>query len=453
MKIHFIAIGGAVMHQLAIDLALQGHKVTGSDDEIFDPARSNLEKHGLLPDQEGWDEENVDQDIDAIVLGMHAHADNPELQKAIALDLDIYSFPEFVYKQSENAQRVSISGSHGKTTTTAMVMHVLREENMDFDYLVGSKLDSFERSVSLHGSPILIAEGDEYPASSLKRIPKFLFLRPSIAVITGIAWDHVNIFPTYENYFSQFEKFLDSMDEGATVIYNTEDPEVIRCIENAGGHLEKIGYQAIKNTIDKGITSIYDSEGNKYALQIFGHHNMSNLSAAKLVCEQLGVSEKDFCQSIQSFKGTAKRLELIADNNNGFVFRDFAHAPSKVKATLQAVKEQFEGFSIVACLELHTYSSLDINFMRDYAHSLDAADHKIVFYTHHALQLKRLPDFSQADVKKNFEEPDLEVFTTRQDLEDKLQTIKERPTVYLMMSSGNFDGMDTEFMQNLLVDQ
>ncbi len=450
MKIHFIAIGGAVMHQMAIDLAVQGHEVTGSDDEIFDPARTNLEKYGILPAAVDWDADRITPDIDAIVLGMHAHEDNPELKRALELDIDIYSFPEFVYNQTMDSTRVSISGSHGKTTTTAMVMHVLKDQKMDFDYLVGSKLEDFERSVSLHGAPILIAEGDEYPASSLQRVPKFLFLKPQIAVITGIAWDHVNIFPTYENYFHQFELFLESMEPDDVIIYNTEDPEVVRCIESAGGHLQQIGYRALPHSIDHGITTIYDTHEQGYPVEVFGRHNMSNMAAAKLVCAQLGVAEEDFCKSIQRFGGTAKRLELLRHTDAGFVYRDFAHAPSKVKATLDAVREQFKGFSIVACLELHTYSSLNINFMKDYAHSLDGADHRSVFYSHHALDIKRLPDFEPEEVIKNFEDDELHVFTERAKLEEYLKGISDRPVVYLMMSSGNYDGMSTDFMASLI---
>ncbi len=312
MNIHFIAIGGAVMHQLAIDLALQGHTVTGSDDEIFDPARKNLLQHDLLPEVIGWNPEKIHTDLDAVVLGMHAHNDNPELKKALDLQLDIYSFPEFVYNQTQNAIRVSISGSHGKTTTTAMIMHVLQACGKDFDYLVGSKLDDFDRSVSLHGAPILIAEGDEYPASSLKKVPKFLFLKPAISVLTGIAWDHINIFPTYENYFHQFELFLESMSPGSYLIYNTEDPEVVRCVEAAGKHLDTFGYTTLEHQNRKGVTYIKDASGVEYALKIFGKHNLSNLAASKAVCLKLGVSETEFCESISTFRGTAKRLELIA---------------------------------------------------------------------------------------------------------------------------------------------
>ncbi len=450
MKIHFIAIGGAVMHQLAIDLSLQGHQVTGSDDEIFDPARTNLQNQDLLPDSIGWDADRVTPDTDAVVLGMHAHADNPELHRAQELNIPIYSFPEFVYEQTKDATRVSVSGSHGKTTTTAMIMHVLQHAGQEFDYLVGSKLDDFSRSVSLHGAPVLIAEGDEYPASSLKPIPKFLFLKPDIAIITGIAWDHINIFPTYENYFHQFELFLESMEPGAYLIYNTEDPEVVRCVKNAGGHLDTYGYQTLEHQNRKGITYIYDGDGNEYALKIFGKHNLSNLAAAKAVCLRLGVSETEFCSAITSFRGTAKRLELMAETDQGFVYRDFAHAPSKVQATLEAVKEQFADFTLVACLELHTYSSLDINFMSDYDHTLDPADHRYVFYSKHALEIKRLPDFSPEEVVDKFEDPELQVFIQKEKLYESLKSIEDRPIVYLMMSSGNYDGMTVEEMQALI---
>ncbi len=449
MNVHFIAIGGAVMHQLAIDLHLQGHKVTGSDDEIFDPAKSNLEKYGILPTEIGWDADRINPEIDAVILGMHAHGDNPELLRAQELNLPLYSFPEFVYEQTKDATRVSISGSHGKTTTTAMVMHVLHDEDIDFDYLVGSKLDNFERSVSLHGAPILIAEGDEYLASSLKPIPKFLFLKPQIAVLTGIAWDHINVFPTYENYFGQFVKFLGSMPDGAKLIYNTEDPEVVRCVEQAGAHLQLIPYHTPSYEIKKGKSYLLD-DGNEYPLEVFGKHNLSNMSAAREVCLALGVSKEEFYQSISGFNGTAKRMEKIAENENGFVFRDFAHAPSKVKASLSAAREQFEDFHLVACLELHTYSSLNVEFMQDYAHSLDPADEALVFYSEHALQIKRLPDISAEEVKKIFATPELEVYTDRSDLESKLSSISERPIVYLMMSSGNYDGMSLDYMKGLI---
>ncbi len=449
MRVHFIAIGGAVMHQLAIDLHLQGHQVTGSDDEIFDPARSNLERYGLLPDKVGWKPDRISPEIDAVILGMHAHADNPELKKAQQLNLALYSFPEFVYEQTKDATRVSISGSHGKTTTTAMVMHVLADEGIDFDYLVGSKLDNFERSVSLHGAPILIAEGDEYLASSLKPIPKFLFLKPQIAVLTGIAWDHINVFPTYENYFSQFVKFLQSMPEEAQLIYNEEDPEVVRCVEQAGAQLRCTPYTTPSYKISKGKTYLEHS-GKEYPLEVFGRHNLSNMAAACEVCTALGVAQEQFYQSISGFRGTAKRMEKVAENDQGFVFRDFAHAPSKVKASLSAAREQFEEFHLVACLELHTYSSLNVEFMQDYAHSLDMADEALVFYSEHALELKRLPDIAPDEVQKIFATPGLEVFTERKQLEKKLASIDQRPIVYLMMSSGNYDGMDMEFVRGLI---
>ena len=441
MRIHFISVGGSVMHQLAIALSNKGYHITGSDDEIFEPAAGNLKKAGILPEKTGWYLENITEDIDAVILGMHAKSDNPELLKAIDLGLKIYSFPEYIYKESIQKKRVAIGGSHGKTTTTAMIMHVLQQSDFDFDYLVGAKLEGFEQSVKVTGAPIIICEADEYPASTIERKPKFHFLFPHIAVITGIAWDHINIFPTFENYLEQFVIFISKIDENGVLIYNGSDEVLVKLIrENKRPEIKYVPYHLPKYGISNGITSV-EIGGNKTDLTIFGDHNLLNLQAAYEVCKLLNVSDTDFTKAISGFKGASKRLELMISGNNVNVFRDFAHAPSKVKASIQAVKEQFPESKLVAILELHTFSSLNADFMNEYKGAMDPADEAIVFFSSHALELKRLQPLDPERVKSGFKKEGLKVITNRQELESQLQKLSSNGN-FLFMSSGNYDGMD-----------
>lgn len=442
MRIHFIAIGGSVMHQLALALNGKGYVVTGSDDEIFEPAASNLKKAGLLPTQTGWYPEKITKDIDAVILGMHAKSDNPELQKARELGLQIFSFPEYIFKESENKKRVAVGGSHGKTTTTAMIMHVLQQSKINFDYLVGARLNGFDQSVQVTDAPLIVCEADEYPASVIEKRPKFHFLFPHIAVLTGIAWDHINVFPTFDFYLDQFSFFINTIVKGGVLIYNNTDEVLTKLIDkNARIDIQYIPYAVPVHSIENGVTTVTIGK-EKTTLKIFGNHNLLNLHAAYYVCKQLGISDKDFCNAIATFSGAAKRLEILFGNNDYNIYRDFAHAPSKVKASIDAVKQQFPHRRLIAVLELHTFSSLNEKFMQEYAGSMEQADEAIVFYSKHALELKRLPMLPPESVKKGFQKNNLMVITNRPELEQKLTAMDTRNSNLLFMSSGNYDGMD-----------
>lgn len=442
--IHFIAIGGAVMHQLALALKRQGNIVTGSDDEINDPAKSNLAQAGILPEKSGWYPEKITDKTDAIVLGMHAKADNPELIAAKKLGISIYSFPQYVYEVSKNKKRVVIAGSHGKTTITSMVMHILKKQNVKFDYLVGAKVAGFDQSVQLSDAPLIILEGDEYPASVEEKRPKIFFYHPHISVLSGIAWDHVNVFPTYENYLSQFEQYLNTMEAGASLYYNNEDPEVQELVKKAAGHLKAVPYGMPAFHYENG-EAVLDTKYGPLKVAVFGRHNLLNMNAAIDVCMELGISEQDCYNAIASFAGAAKRLEKLKEEEGLVVYRDFAHAPSKLKATLDAVREAYPDRELIACFELHTYSSLSEQFLNEYAHSMNAADKAIVYFSHHALALKGLPELRADVVQKHFGKDDLQVIDEKAKLEitvKRLVSDAEKPVCLLLMSSGTFDGID-----------
>lgn len=442
MHVHFIAIGGSVMHQLAIALKKKGYTVTGSDDEIFEPALSNLLKNNILPSSMGWFPDQITNDIDSIILGMHAREENAELIRARELGLTIYSFPEFIYKESLNKFRVAVGGSHGKTSTTAMIMHVLKGAGKDFDYLVGAQLEGFEQSVNITDAPLIICEADEYPASAIEKRPKFHFLYPNVAVLTGIAWDHINVFPTFEFYLEQFTIFIEKIPAGGLLIYNELDPELSKVVKNI--HREDISYQAYHLPtyfIENGITEII-IEGNKTTLKVFGNHNLLNLQAAWLVCKELEIDPATFVSQIASFTGASRRLELLKANGNSSIFRDFAHAPSKVKASIEAVSLQYPERKLIAVLELHTYSSLNKDFMKQYKNAMDNADQAVVFYSAHALEIKKLPPLEPAVVKNGFLKPHLKVFTQKQQLENWMVMQNYANTNLLLMSSGTFDGID-----------
>lgn len=443
-RIHFIAMGGAVMHQLALALHRQGNIVTGSDDEINDPAKSNLAAAGILPPAFGWYPEKITKELDAIVLGMHAKADNPELLAALALNIPIYSFPEYVYEVSKNKKRIVVAGSHGKTTITSMIMHVLKHEGLEFDYLVGAKVAGFDQSVQLTDAPIIILEGDEYPASVVEKRPKIFFYHPHISVLSGIAWDHINVFPTYENYFSQFEQYLQTMEAGSKLFYNNEDEEVRRVVTTSAGALNAVPYNMPRFHYENGDAFIETADG-AVKVSVFGRHNLLNMQAAKAVCATLGIGENAFYKAIATFTGAAKRLEKLLEKPNLVAFRDFAHAPSKLKATLDAVREAFPTHDLIACFELHTYSSLTEQFLTEYAHSMDAADNAVVYFSHHALQLKGLPELQASAVQEYFKRKDLKVTDNKQNLTDTINGLvqkAERPVCLLLMSSGTFDGID-----------
>ena len=444
MKIHFISIGGSVMHQLAIALKRKGYQITGSDDEIFEPAKSNLAKEDLLPSLIGWNPDSIHSSLDAVILGMHAKGDNPELLKAKELGLPIYSFPEYIYKESLTKRRVVVGGSHGKTTTTAMIMHVLRQTNKEFDYLVGARLEGFDQSVNITNAPLIVCEGDEYPASVLEKRPKFHFLYPHIAVLTGIAWDHINVFPTFEFYLEQFTIFINKIEPGGHLIYNETDAVLNDLVlKNKRSDLNYRPYSVPAHHIKDGET-VLTIEDQEATLNVFGNHNLLNLHAAWLVSEQLGVSAFQFVQAISSFKGAAKRLELLARGEDSIVYRDFAHAPSKVKATIEAVKHQFPHKKLIGILELHTYSSLNENFMKEYEGVMDKADEAIVFYSKHALELKRMPELKKEAVATGFGKNGMAVSNQREELEQWLQERDYKNSIVLLMSSGNYDGLDIE---------
>lgn len=443
-RIHFIAIGGAIMHQLAIALKKQGNTVSGSDDEINDPARTNLEAAGILPAKFGWFPEKITDGLDAIVLGMHAKADNPELLAAKKAGIPIYSFPQYVYEFAKDKKRVVIAGSHGKTTITSMVMHILQHQGLDFDYLVGAKVAGFDQSVKLTGAPLIVLEGDEYPASVEEKRPKIFFYHPHITVISGIAWDHINVFPTYANYFNQFEQYLEKLENGTPVFYNSEEPEVRRLINTAANHLKAVPYNIPAFHYDSG-KAILDTATGPIEVAVFGRHNLLNMEAAIAVCEELGVSKADCYKAIASFSGASKRLEKIIETDKLVAYRDFAHAPSKLNATLNAVREAYPAHCLIACFELHTYSSLNKDFLAEYAHSMDAADDAIVYFSGHALSIKGLPPLDPHVVKKDFERDDLQVIDQKPLLEQAVSTLLDnanKPVCLLLMSSGVFDGID-----------
>lgn len=444
MKIHFISLGGSVMHQLAIALKRKGYQITGSDDEIFEPAKSNLAKEGILPEEIGWQPGKITQDLDAVILGMHAKGDNPELQKAKELGVSIYSFPEYIFQEGKEKTRVIVGGSHGKTTTTSMIMHVLRESGKDFDYLVGARLQGFDQSVNITNAPVIVCEGDEYPASIIEKRPKFHFLYPHIAIITGIAWDHINVFPTFDNYLEQFRIFIGKIESNGHLIYNDTDTVLKELVQQyARKDIHYHPYRVPDHSITNGITNV-SIEGKQTELKVFGDHNLLNLNAAWLACKQLGVTSQEFIKAIASFTGAAKRLEVLARNNSTVFYRDFAHAPSKVKATIEAVKNQFPGRKFIAALELHTYSSLNEAFIKEYKGAMDKADEASVFYSKHALELKRMPDLPKEVVRNGFEKQELQVFNDRAELETWLNGLDYKNAVVVFMSSGNYDGIDTE---------
>ena len=457
MNIHFIAIGGAAMHNLAMAVAAkEGYHVTGSDDEIFDPAKSHLEAAGLLPKEMGWHPERITKDLDAVILGMHARQDNPELARAKELGLKIYSFPEYLYEQTKDKVRIVVGGSHGKTTTTAMILHVLAKCGIEADYMVGAQLKGFEVMVRLsHTAKVMVIEGDEYLTSPIDRRPKFHLYKPNVAIITGIEWDHINVFPTFDIYREQFAQFINLIEPDGTLVYCDEDKEVHRvAVENQRTDIQKLPYVCPEHRVDNGVTYI----GNT-ALKIFGHHNLLNLTAARLACRQVGVTDEQFDEAISTFEGASKRLELVKKNDTCAVYKDFAHAPSKLRATIHAMREQYPDRKLVACMELHTFSSLTQEFLQQYKNAMDEADVRYVYYSKHALQLKKLPDLHPDEVKAAFG-GNVEVFTDSKRLLDCLialmhewltrqhsnnQTIKQSSNQgvnLLMMSSGNFDGID-----------
>lgn len=430
------------MHNLAIALQRKGYVITGSDDEIFEPSRSRLKLNGLLPEKEGWHPDKITDKIDAVILGMHARADNPELQRALKLGIRVMSFPEFIYDQTRDKKRIVVAGSHGKTTTTAMIMHVFKTLGIKFDFMVGSLIDGYDTMVGLsEDSEYAILEGDEYLTSVLDRRPKFHLYMPDIAVLNGIAWDHINVFPTFSDYVEQFRIFVTKISKGGSLIYFSGDPEVRKIAENLSGSIRKVPYRIHGHFQNKN--GFYAATHNKTTgVKFFGEHNMQNLSAAREACLASGILEDDFYTAIQSFEGTAKRLQLLAENGCGAAFLDFAHSPSKVKATVDAVAERYPGHNIIACLELHTYSSLDSDFLPLYKGTLDNAAISYVYFNPAQFALKKLRPFSKDTVSEAFKGKNLKVFDNSCEMFSDLKERLFTSPVYLFMSSGDFDGMD-----------
>ena len=450
MRIHFIAIGGSAMHNLAIALHNKGEHVTGSDDEIFDPSRSRLAAKGLLPEQYGWFEDNISSDIDAVILGMHAKLDNIELLRSKALGLTIYSYPEFLYEQSKNKTRVVIGGSHGKTTITSMILHVMHYHDKEVDYMVGAQLEGFDTMVHLtKENDFIVLEGDEYLSSAIDRRPKFHLYKPNIALLSGIAWDHINVFPTFDNYVEQFRIFLSQITHGGAIVYNQEDIEVKQVVETAQNQIKKYPYQTPRHSVNNGDT-LLDTEDGPMPIEVFGKHNLNNLEGARWICQLMGVQQEDFYEAIATFKGASKRLEKIAQGPTSIAYKDFAHSPSKVMATTQALKNQYPERSLLACLELHTYSSLNPEFLSEYKGALDGADKAVVFYSPKAVKIKKLDAVSSAQILNAFQREDLLVFTDPAAFQDYLFEQDFNNTSLLLMSSGDYGGLDFEKVKEIL---
>ena len=451
MNVHFIAIGGSAMHNLAIALHNKGYQVTGSDDEIYEPSKSRLKQKGLLPENFGWFPEKINSAIDSVVLGMHAKADNPELLRAQELGLKIYSYPEFLYEQSKNKTRVVIGGSHGKTTITSMILHVMHYHDIDVDYMVGAQLEGFDVMVKLtDDNDFIVLEGDEYLSSPIDRRPKFHLYQPNIALLSGIAWDHINVFPTFEGYVEQFSIFVDSIVKGGSITYNEEDLEVKKVVEASENTIRKLPYHTPAYTIENGQTLLETPEG-PLPIEVFGKHNLNNLAGAKWICQHMGVDEDDFYEAIASFKGSSKRLEKLAESKNSIAFKDFAHSPSKVRASTNAVKEQFPERTVVACMELHTFSSLNADFLKEYKGTLDAADVAVVFYSPHAVEIKKLKEITEAQIAKAFERDDLIIYTNPDDFKNFLFSQNFENKALLLMSSGTYGGLNFDEVKSLIV--
>ncbi|KAB5485490.1 MULTISPECIES: UDP-N-acetylmuramate--L-alanine ligase [Flagellimonas] len=451
MHIHFIAIGGSAMHNLALALQEQGHEITGSDDVIFEPSKSRLRANGLLPKDFGWFPEKIHSGLDAVILGMHAKADNPELLKAQELGLKIFSYPEFLYEHSKHKTRVVIGGSHGKTTITSMILHVLRYHDIEVDYMVGAQLDGFDKMVHLtKENDFMVLEGDEYLSSPTDRRPKFHLYRPNIALLSGIAWDHINVFPTFENYVEQFRIFVDSIVKGGSITYNSEDIEVRKIVETTENPIRKFPYSTPSYRVEDGKT-LLDTPDGEMPLEIFGRHNLGNLAGAKWICQQMGVDEMDFYEAMATFKGASKRLEKLVEGRDRVAFKDFAHAPSKVSATTKAVKEQYPQRRLIACLELHTYSSLNPEFLEQYRGALDAADTAVVFYSPESVKVKGLQEVTKEQIMEALNRMDAQIFTDSLAFQDYLFAQNFKDTTLLFMSSGNYGGIDFEKLRTVFL--
>lgn len=450
MNIHFIAIGGSAMHNLALELHKKGYHITGSDDEIFEPSKSRLKNAGILPEAWGWYPEKITANLDAVILGMHAREDNPELLKAKELGIKIFSYPEYLYEQTKDKKRVIVGGSHGKTTTTSMIMHVLRSCGIEFDYMAGALLEGFDTMVHLSNeSKVAVFEGDEYLSSPIDMRPKFHHYHPDIAILTGIAWDHMNVFPTFENYVEQFAIYIEKITPDGSLIYFEPDENIRRITHRAHPSVRLLPYDTFANKTRDGIT--YLELNGETPIEVFGKHNLQNISAAYLACKELGISDSDFLHSISTYKGAAKRLQKIAENDQTTIFLDFAHSPSKLQATINAVKGQYPDRKLIACMELHTFSSLNADFLPQYKNTMDEADEAIVFFNPEVVKHKRLPEITIEDVKNGFDNKKIKVYTDNRQLLSLLNDEDYRNTVLLIMTSGNFSGINIQELANQLL--
>ena len=450
MRTHFIAIGGAAMHNLALALHNKGYKVTGSDDAIFEPSKSRLENKGLLPNEMGWFPEKITTDIDAIILGMHAKANNPELLKAQELGLKIYSYPEFLYEQSKDKTRVVIGGSHGKTTITSMILHVMHYHDVEVDYMVGAQLEGFDTMVHLtEDNDFIVLEGDEYLSSPMDLRPKFHLYHPNIALLSGIAWDHINVFPTFDNYVEQFRIFTNQITKGGILVYNEEDATVKQVAEETENQIRRIPYSTPEYSVENGVTLLETPDG-PMPIEVFGAHNLNNLAGAKWICQNMGIDEADFYEAIATFKGASKRLEKIAEGKGKVAYKDFAHSPSKVSATTKAVKNQYPDRKLIACLELHTYSSLNAEFLKEYEGALESADVAVVFYSPDAVKIKQLEEVTYNQIAQSFKRDDLIIYTNPTEFKDFLFSQNFDNSALLLMSSGNYGGLNFDEVKALI---
>lgn len=452
MRVHFIAIGGSAMHNLAIALKRKGYQVTGSDDEIFEPSKSRLKDNGILPKEIGWNAEAINSEIDAIILGMHAREDNPELLRAQELGLKIFSYPEFIYEQTKDKTRIVVGGSHGKTTITSMLLHVMDQLNIETDFLVGALLEGFDCMVQLSDAPYIVIEGDEYLSSPIDRRPKFHWYAPHIALISGIAWDHINVFPTFDNYVDQFKIFTDKIVDSGSLVYYSEDESIQQIIPKLRSDIKSLGYNTPDFEVSEGTTTIL-SEGEQYPLKVFGKHNLQNMLGAKLMLNQIGVTDADFYRAIMDFKGASKRLELIAENDSSCAYKDFAHSPSKLKATVNAVKQQFPNRELIACMELHTFSSLKKDFLPQYENCMAEADQALVYFSPDVVKHKRLEPITAEQVADAFATDNVTVYTDSNELLNVLRGKKWENKNLLLMSSGNFHGVDLNALGKELLEK
>jgi UDP-N-acetylmuramate: L-alanyl-gamma-D-glutamyl-meso-diaminopimelate ligase len=441
MKVHFIAIGGSAMHNLAIALSRKGYQVTGSDDELFEPSKGRLKREGILPEVIGWNEQRIHEELDAVILGMHARVDNPELLKAKDLNIPIFSYPEYLYEQSKNKTRVVIGGSHGKTTITSMILHACNVLGKSVDYMVGAQLEGYDCMVKItQENDVMILEGDEYLSSPIDRRPKFHLYKPNVALISGIAWDHINVFHTFENYLEQFSIFVSLIEEGGKLVYNGEDPEVKKVAQLASSSVNCQSYQTPEYEVQNDGT-LLTHKGNSYSLKIFGHHNLQNLMGAMYVCESIGINNHNFLTASASFTGAGKRLEKVVESKDFVMYKDFAHSPSKLKATTSAVKEQYPDREVIACMELHTFSSLKKEFLPQYNNAMNAADHALVYFHPEVVKHKKLEPISVDDVSQGFG-GGVQVSNSTEDVLNFIRSFDWENKVLLMMSSGNFDGIN-----------